>query len=103
MALFPLAAAAVAAAAVVGVQGLLANPIVAVSPSGITTISGSFAPVACSAGCVQGYVQAGARSVFVRLPSGCPQPPTDRSITVSGRPDATLGSGAYVATGCAAD
>jgi hypothetical protein len=101
MALFPVAALVVVVGAIFGIQGLLANPIVSVSPSGLTTLSGSFAGVSCDRGCVQGYVEAGARSVFVRLPRGCPQPPADRTVTLTGRPDPSLGSGAYLATGCA--
>ncbi len=101
MALIPLAGLVVIAGAVLGIQGLLANPVVSVSAGGITTISGSFEPVTCSDGCIQGYVQAGARSVFVLLPSGCPQPSTDHQVTLTAKRDPALGAGAYRATGCA--
>ena len=49
----------------------------------------------------QGYVQAGARSVFIVLASGCPQPQRAADITIKGRPDTSLGKGSYRATGCA--
>ncbi|HYA00304.1 MAG TPA: hypothetical protein VEK76_08130 [Candidatus Binatia bacterium] len=102
MSLMPIAAAVVIAGAVLGVRGLLANPIVSVGANGVTTISGSFAPVSCSAGCVQGYVQAGARSVFVRFPNGCAAPASEQQVTVTGRRDRSLGTDAYLTTGCAA-
>jgi hypothetical protein len=101
MALIPLAALVVLGGAVLGVRGLVDNPVVSVGPGGVTTISGSFQPVTCAGGCVQGYVQAGARSVFVVLPSGCPVPASGRQVTVQGEPDPSLGSAAYRASGCA--
>lgn len=101
MALIPIAGVVVIVGAVFGIRGLLANPVVSVSAGGVTTISGSFEPVTCSDGCIQGYVQAGARSVFVLLPSGCPQPSTDHQVTLTARRDPTLGGEAYRATGCA--
>jgi hypothetical protein len=105
MALIPLAAAAVIVGAVFGVEGLAANPIVSVSPAGLTTISGSFQPVTCPAGsprgCAQGYVEAGARSVFLVLPLGCPDPAAGAAIRVTGRPDPRAGAQAYLATTCA--
>jgi hypothetical protein len=95
-----LAVLAVVAAAVVGVRGLLADPLVAVAPDGSASISGSWEPFDCGAGCVQGYVQAGARSVFVRLPAGCPAPRREAHVSLRGRPDHALGSHAYLATSC---
>jgi hypothetical protein len=106
MAIIPLAAAGVMVGAVVGVQGLVANPIVSTSPSGLTTIAGSFQPVTCPAGsrpgCVQGYVQAGARSVFLVLPDGCPAPASGAALRLTARPDPSAGAQAYRATACAA-
>jgi hypothetical protein len=97
-----LAFLAVAAAAVVGVRGLLGDPVVAVAPDGSATISGSWEPVDCGAGCVQGYVQAGARSVFVRLPAACAAPGREAHVTLRGRPDRGLGTHAYLALACPA-
>jgi hypothetical protein len=92
---------AVVAALVVGLRGLAGNPVVSTSPDGTATLSGSFEPVQCSGGCVQGYLQAGARSVFVRLPAGCPAPAREQHVTLRGRPDPSLGKGAYAALACA--
>ncbi len=104
MALIPLAAAGIVVGAVLGVEGLVANPIVATSPSGLTTIAGSFQPVSCPAGspprCLQGYVQAGARSVFVVFPSGCAAPAPGVNVRLTGRPDPQAGAQAYLATSC---
>jgi len=97
----PVAALAVGAAAVVGVRGLTADPVRAVAPDGTASLDGSFEPVDC-AGCVQGYVQAGARSVFVLLPAGCAAPAREAQISVMGRLAPDLGPRAYRATGCAA-
>jgi hypothetical protein len=95
-----LAVLAVAAAAVVGIRGLMGDPVRSVSPDGTATLSGSYQPVSCDSGCAQGYVQAGARSVFVRLPNGCAKPAADAQVTVQARPDATLGKHAYLALDC---
>src|SRR5579864_8945176 len=91
---------AVAAALVVGVSGLFRDPVVATAPDGTATIRGTWEPFECSGGCVQGYVQAGARSVFVRLPGGCPAPAREAQVTVRGRPQPSLGTHAYLAEGC---
>lgn len=105
MALIPLAAAGVIVGAVFGVEGLVANPIVSTSPTGLTTIAGSFQPVTCPAGspagCLQGYVQAGARSVFVVFPTGCAAPPAGAAVRLTARPDPGEGAQAYRATACA--
>jgi hypothetical protein len=91
---------AIAAALVVGVRGLLGDPVAGIAADGTATLSGSFQPVDCGSGCVQGYVQAGGRSVFVRLPPGCAAPARDQHLRVIARPDAGLGKQAYLATGC---
>jgi hypothetical protein len=90
----------VAAAVVVGVLGLLANPVRSVNADGTTTLSGTFEPYQCSDAACDGYVQAGARSVFVRFPNNCPPPARGSSVTLSARPAPDLGSGSYRATGC---
>ena len=91
---------AVAVALVVGLRGLLADPVVSVAPDGTATISGSWEPFECAGGCVQGYVQAGARSVFVRLPAACAAPAREAHVMLRGRPDPALGAHAYMALGC---
>jgi hypothetical protein len=98
--IFVVAAVAVIIAAVVGVRGLLASPIESVAADGIATLHGTWEPYSCDAHACQGYVQAGARSVFVVLPTGCPQPHRAAEITVTGRLEASLGSGSYRATAC---
>lgn len=95
-----LAVVVVALAAVIGVRGLLGNPVQSVAPDGTTTLSGSYQPVACDSGCAQGYVQAGARSVFLRLPSACSAPSSGAQVTVHARPDGALGKQAYLALDC---
>jgi hypothetical protein len=101
MVIFLIAAVAVAVAAVVGVRGLLASPILSVAADGTATLQGTWEPYSCDAHLCQGYVQAGSRSVFVVLPQGCPHPPRAAQITVSGRPDPSVGAGSYRASGCA--
>src|SRR5487761_493740 len=83
--IFVIAAAAVILAAIVGVRGLLASPIESVAADGIATLHGTWEPYSCDAHAGRGYVQAGARSVFIVLPSGCPQPRRAADITVTGR------------------
>jgi hypothetical protein len=90
----------VAAALVVGVLGLLANPVRSVNADGTTTLSGTFEPYQCSDAACDGYVQAGARSVFVRFPDNCRPPVRGSIVTLSARPAPDLGSGSYRATGC---
>lgn len=99
--IFVIAAAAVIIAAVVGVRGLLASPIESVAAGGVATLHGTWEPYSCDAHECRGYVQAGARSVFVVLPNGCPPPQRAADITVNGRLDASLGTGSYRATACA--
>ncbi|MBV8301605.1 MAG: hypothetical protein JOY68_06755 [Candidatus Dormibacteraeota bacterium] len=101
LALVILAAVAVAIAFVVGFSGLLANPVQSVNNDGTTTLHGTFEPYQCSAASCDGYIQAGARSVFVQFPQSCPEPARGATITVKGRPAPDLGSGSYRATSCA--
>jgi hypothetical protein len=100
LAIFVVAAIAVVIATVVGVRGLLSSPIQAVAPDGTATLHGTWEPYSCDAHACQGYVQAGARSVFVVLQPGCPQPQRASDITVRARLDTSLGSGSYRANGC---
>ena len=95
-----LAVVVVAVTAVIGVRGLLGNPVRSVASDGTATLSGSYQPVSCDSGCAQGYVQAGARSVFVRLPSGCAMPSSGSRVTLHARPDSGLGKQAYLALDC---
>jgi hypothetical protein len=99
--IFIIAALAVSAAAVVGIRGLLASPVESVAADGTAVLHGTWEPYSCDARLCQGYVTAGARSVFVVLASGCPEPARAADVTVSGRPDASLGSGSYRSVGCA--
>jgi len=101
MVVFLVAAVAVIIAAVVGIRGLLASPIVSVAPDGTATLQGTWEPYTCDAHVCQGYLQAGSRSVFVVLSPGCPQPQRAVPITITGRPDPSLGGGRYTAVGCA--
>ena len=94
------ALAAVAAAFVVGILGLTADPVKSHNADGTTTLQGSFEPYKCSTSSCNGYVQAGARSVFVQFPSGCPEPARASTITVMARPAPDLGKGSYRATAC---
>jgi hypothetical protein len=89
----------VAAALVVGVRGLLGDPVRSTAADGTVVLAGSFAPVTCS-GCTQGYIQDGARSVFVQLPTGCPSPGRDVHVEVTARPAPDLGRHAYRALSC---
>jgi hypothetical protein len=95
-----LAVIAVAIGAVIGIRGLLGDPVRSVAADGTATLSGGYQPVACDSGCHQGYVQSGARSVFVQLPNDCAQPQSGAEITVHARPDASLGKKAYLAVDC---
>jgi hypothetical protein len=89
----------VAVALVVGVRGLLGDPVRSTAADGTAVLAGTFAPVTCS-GCAQGYIQDGARSVFVRLPTGCPSPGRDVHVEVSARAAPDLGRHAYRALSC---
>ena len=101
MVIFVVAAVAVVVAAVVGVRGLLASPVVSVAGNGVATLRGTWEPYSCDAHLCQGYLQAGSRSVFVVFPEGCRQPERAADVTVSARPDPRLGSGSYTVIGCA--
>jgi hypothetical protein len=86
---------------VVGFTGLFANPVKSVSADGTATLSGSFEPYVCTSTSCDGYISAGARSVFVVFPKGCTPPMRDATITVTGKPAPSLGNASYHATGCA--
>ena len=98
-AIVAIAVVAVAIAAVVGIRGLLADPVKGTDAAGVTTIEGSFEPFDCGSPCV-GYVQAGGRSVTVVLPSGCPAPQREQQIQVRGRLDPSQGKATYRAVQC---
>ena len=97
----PLVIIAVAIAFVVGFTGLFANPVKSVNADGTTTLQGTFEPYQCNASSCDGYVQAGARSVFVQFPASCTPPKRGSEITVTARPARDLGNGSYRATRCA--
>ena len=101
IAVVALAVVVIVVAFVVGVSGLFANPVKGTNSDGTTTLQGTFEPYQCGSGSCEGYVQAGARSVFVRFPNSCAVPARASQITVIARPAPDLGSGAYRATGCA--
>jgi len=90
----------VIAAAIVGTTGLVQNPVQSSSGSG-TTITGTFEPYDCGPSCVEGYVTAGARSVFVIFPTNCPEPARGSNINVRGTLDPSQGSAAYRVAKCA--
>jgi len=95
-----LAIVAIAVALVIGLRGLTGDPVRSTAADGTAILSGTYQPVSCDSGCIQGYVQAGARSVFVELPRGCPAPQRDQQITVAAKPDTSLGKHAYLAIAC---
>jgi len=86
---------------VVGFSGLFANPVQSVNANGTTTLTGSFEPYICTATNCDGYISAGARSVFVVFPHDCPPPARDATITVFGKAAPDLGNASYRATACA--
>ncbi|MGA7987278.1 MAG: hypothetical protein WCB51_02645 [Candidatus Dormiibacterota bacterium] len=86
---------------VVGFTGLFANPVKSVNSNGTTTLSGTFEPYVCTSTSCDGYISAGARSVFIVFPRDCTPPPRGADITVEGRPAPDLGSASYRATACA--
>jgi hypothetical protein len=95
-----LAVVAVAIALFIGIRGLFGDPIRSVAADGTATIEGTFEPYDC-AGCpVQGYIQAGGRSVFVILRSGCPTPARGGDITVHARLDPSQGKQTYRSIDC---
>jgi hypothetical protein len=85
---------------VVGFTGLFANPVKSVSPDGTATLSGSFEPYECTSASCDGYISAGARSVFVVFPRGCAPPARGATITITGKPAPELGNASYRATAC---
>jgi len=91
---------AVIAAFVVGFSGLFGNPVQSVNSDGTSTLHGTFEPYQCNASACDGYIQAGARSVFVQFPAHCAPPQRGATITVMGRPAPDLGDGSYRATAC---
>jgi hypothetical protein len=86
---------------VVGFTGLFANPVKSVGADGLAALTGSFEPYVCNATNCDGYISAGARSVFVVFPRGCTPPARDATITVTGKPAPELGNASYRATACA--
>ncbi len=86
---------------VVGFTGLFGNPVKSISANGTATLSGSFEPYVCNNTSCDGYISAGARSVFVVFPRGCTPPGRAATITVTGRLAPALGNAAYRATACA--
>lgn len=85
---------------VVGFTGLFGNPVRSVNSDGNATLSGSFEPYVCNNTTCDGYISAGARSVFVVFPRGCTPPGRDATITVTGRLAPALGNAAYRASTC---
>jgi hypothetical protein len=85
---------------VVGFTGLFANPVKGTNDHGITTLSGTFEPYICNSTSCDGYISAGARSVFVVFPKNCPQPERGGNITVDGELAPDLGSASYRASAC---
>jgi hypothetical protein len=86
---------------VVGFTGLFSNPVKGTNSDGSTTLSGTFEPYVCNSSSCDGYISAGARSVFVVFPKNCPQPERGGNITVDGKPAPDLGNASYRATACA--
>ncbi|MGA8522978.1 MAG: hypothetical protein WB807_07980 [Candidatus Dormiibacterota bacterium] len=95
-----IAVVAIVALFVVGFTGLFANPVKSVNPDGTATLSGSFEPYQCSRVSCDGYISAGARSVFVVFPRGCTPPVRGGTIRVAGKPAPDLGNASYRATVC---
>ena len=85
---------------VVGFNGLFANPVRSVSPNGTATLSGSFEPYQCNSTACDGYITAGARSVFVVFPRGCTPPARAATIKITGKTAPDLGNASYRATAC---
>ncbi|MFZ0127930.1 MAG: hypothetical protein WB808_15940 [Candidatus Dormiibacterota bacterium] len=95
-----LAVLVIAVLFVVGFTGLFANPVRSVAPDGTTTLSGSFEPYQCNSTSCDGYISAGARSVFIVFPRGCAPPARASTITVTGKAAPDLGNASYRATTC---
>ncbi len=96
-----IAVVAVVVLFVVGFTGLFADPVKGVNGDGTTTLAGSFEPYQCTRASCDGYIQAGARSVFVVFPRDCTPPGRGTTVKVTARPAPDLGSGSYRATTCA--
>jgi hypothetical protein len=86
---------------VVGFTGLFANPVQSVNSNGTTTLTGTFEPYVCTSTDCDGYISAGARSVFVVFPKDCTPPARGSTITVNGKSAPDLGNASYRATACA--
>ena len=86
---------------VVGFTGLFANPVQSVNANGTTTLTGTFEPYVCTSTSCDGYISAGARSVFVVFPKDCKPPIRGSAITVDGKTAPDLGNASYRATACA--
>jgi hypothetical protein len=86
---------------VIGFTGLFANPVKSANANGTTTLSGTFEPYVCTSTSCDGYISAGARSVFIVFPKDCKPPDRGASITVDGKVAPDLGSASYRATACA--
>ena len=85
---------------VVGFTGLFANPVQSVNANGTTTLTGTFEPYVCTSTSCDGYISAGARSVFVVFPKDCKPPVRGSTITVDGKSAPDLGNASYRATAC---
>ncbi len=85
---------------VVGFTGLFANPVKSVNANGTTTLAGTFEPYICGTVNCDGYISAGARSVFVVFPHGCTPPERGADITVKAKSAPDLGKASYRATAC---
>jgi len=96
-----LAVIAVGVAFAIGIVGLTANPVKSVNADGVTRLQGTFEPYQCDSTSCDGYIQAGARSVFVQFPRGCTPPPRGAEISLTARSAPDLGKGSYRAIGCA--
>jgi hypothetical protein len=83
-----------------GFTGLFANPVQSVNSNGTTTLTGTFEPYVCTSTSCDGYISAGARSVFVVFPHGCAPPTRGATITVNGKSAPDLGNASYRATAC---
>jgi hypothetical protein len=96
-----LAVVAIVVLFVVGFTGLFANPVKSANSNGTTTLSGTFEPYLCNSTACDGYISAGARSVFIVFPKDCAPPARGANITVAGKLAPDLGSASYRATACA--
>ena len=95
-----MAIAGILVALLAGLRGLAQDPVKGTDASGVTILSGTFEPFGCGRGCAEGYIQAGARSVFVIFPRSCADPLSGSSVTVRGRLDRSQGNATYRATSC---